>query len=251
MKIMDLQELGSKTAKDGFRNEKDIAEKFNAWVTDPEAQEWLRIMGYVLSEIEHVEAIVLHGYKSDLNVQIQVKLKNAVDTENLQVKLVKNKRGFNQIDKRWIGSYCEMWAIPTEIATILRLYTGELPPTCQDTRDKRRMFIDEFSIDEQEMLLSWFRENKVMILCDIIKGRGQFAAEWILVSQQLGGSSPRWVLRNINEALQIYGQGDVEVTKRGSLKIGSVLMQRKGGDGGRSSARMLQFKIDPTVLFEA
>ena len=28
-------------------------------------------------------------------------------------------------------------------------------------------------------------------------------------------------------------------------------MQRKGGDGGRETANMLQFKIDPTRLFDA
>ncbi|PIP30525.1 type II restriction endonuclease, partial [bacterium (Candidatus Howlettbacteria) CG23_combo_of_CG06-09_8_20_14_all_37_9] len=27
-------------------------------------------------------------------------------------------------------------------------------------------------------------------------------------------------------------------------------MQRKGGDGGRESAKMLQFKINPVELFE-
>lgn len=27
-------------------------------------------------------------------------------------------------------------------------------------------------------------------------------------------------------------------------------MQRKGGDSGRDSAKMLQFKIDPTELFK-
>ncbi|MCR2123219.1 type II restriction endonuclease, partial [Campylobacter upsaliensis] len=35
---------------------------------------------------------------------------------------------------------------------------------------------------------------------------------------------------------------------QGSLKIGKVTMQRKGGDGGRESAKMLQFKIDPCKL---
>jgi R.HinP1I restriction endonuclease len=28
-------------------------------------------------------------------------------------------------------------------------------------------------------------------------------------------------------------------------------MQRKGGDGGRETARMLQFKINPALLFKA
>ncbi|VEG85476.1 R.HinP1I restriction endonuclease [Campylobacter upsaliensis] len=35
---------------------------------------------------------------------------------------------------------------------------------------------------------------------------------------------------------------------QGSLKIGKVTMQRKGGDGGKESAKMLQFKIDPCKL---
>ena len=31
---MDLVKLGSQTAKNGFKNEKDIAEKFNQWKKD-------------------------------------------------------------------------------------------------------------------------------------------------------------------------------------------------------------------------
>lgn len=37
---------GSKIAKDGFNNEKDIANKFINWKDDIEAQQWLKIMGY-------------------------------------------------------------------------------------------------------------------------------------------------------------------------------------------------------------
>lgn len=31
---------------------------------------------------------------------------------------------------------------------------------------------------------------------------------------------------------------------------GHITIQRKGGDGGRDTANMLQFKIDPTDLFD-
>ncbi len=34
-----------------------------------------------------------------------------------------------------------------------------------------------------------------------------------------------------------------------SLKIGSITMQRKGGDAGRPTSNMLQFKIKPCELF--
>lgn len=40
----DLVALGSQTARDGFRNEQDVADKFNNWVEDEEAQKWLLIM---------------------------------------------------------------------------------------------------------------------------------------------------------------------------------------------------------------
>jgi hypothetical protein len=105
---MNLIERGSQTAKDGFRNEDDIVEKFNDWKKDKDAQAWLIIMKYKLSEIEYVEAEKISGYKTDVQVQVTIKLKKAIDVENLQVKLVSNPKGFNQIDKRWVDKYNEM-----------------------------------------------------------------------------------------------------------------------------------------------
>ena len=85
-------EEGSRTAKAGFRNEDDIVNKFNNWKSDVDAQNWLVIMKYNLSEIEYVEAIKISGEKTDVQVQVRIILKKAIDVENLQVKLVSNKR---------------------------------------------------------------------------------------------------------------------------------------------------------------
>ena len=63
------------------------------------------------------------------------------------------------------------------------------------------------------------------------------------------GNSKKWILKSINEAMNIFGKEPVEITPRGSLRIGKIGMQRKGGDGGRPTADMLQFKIDPIRLF--
>lgn len=246
---MDLVQKGSQTAKDGFKNEQDICDKFNHWQTDEEARQWLTIMQYNLNQIESVVAVILHGYKADVNVQIQIKLKSAIDTENIQVKLVSNKKGFNQVDKRWLSHYREMWNIPDNIYKLLQHYTGEIKPYKQGVRDSRRMFIDEFTDEEQKTLLEWFRNNKTLILSDIIKGRGQFSAEWILVAQKLDNNS-QWKLVNINQALQHYSAGDVKISPKGSIYIGNVTVQRKGGDNGRDTANMLQFKLDPTQLFD-
>ena len=54
---MDKRELGSKTAKGGFANEKVICGKFNSWRKDKEAEEWLRIMGYDVKKLDSVKAI--------------------------------------------------------------------------------------------------------------------------------------------------------------------------------------------------
>lgn len=54
---MNQHDRGSKIAKNGFRNEDEIVEKFNNWREDKNAQEWLKIMSYKLKEIEYVKAI--------------------------------------------------------------------------------------------------------------------------------------------------------------------------------------------------
>ena len=246
---MDLRDRGSQTAKDGFKNEKDIVEKFNNWKNDKISQEWLKIMGYNLNEIEFVEAIVISGHKTDVQVQVTIKLKKAIDVENLQVKLVSNVKGFNQIDKRKVDKYVEMWNIPKNVETILKKYTGEIKPTIKNPRDFRRTFMDEFSKKNQKILIDWIEKNKSLIVNDIIKGRGKFAAEWMLVAQKIDKQA-RWILKPINLVINYFGNGEVVITPRGSVKIGRITMQRKGGDGGRESAKMLQFKINPAELFE-
>lgn len=75
--------LGSQTAKNGFLNEDDIVIKFNNWQKDLDAQKWLIIMDYKLEEIQYVEAIKISGYKTDVQAQITIKLKKAIDVQNL------------------------------------------------------------------------------------------------------------------------------------------------------------------------
>lgn len=223
--------------------------KFNNWQTDFEAQRWLVLMEYNLEEIEFVKAVVLSGYKADVQVQITIKLKEVIDVENIQVKLVSNLKGFNQIDKRWIDKYVEMWNIPNEIATLLKEYTGEILPRIRNPKDNRRTFANEFEEVNQNKLLNWLRENKSLIVSDILKGRGKLSAEWMLVVQKIENRA-RWVLKPMNYCLNFFGNGEVKISPRGTFKIGKITMQRKGGDGGRTTANMLQFKINPAELFD-
>jgi len=89
-------------------------------------------MNYNFSDIEFVEAIILSGYKTGVQVQVTIKI----------------KKGVNQIDKRWIDKYVEMWHIPKNVEVLLKKHTGEILPTIKNPKDKRRMYINEFSEEE-------------------------------------------------------------------------------------------------------
>ncbi|MBU2580038.1 type II restriction endonuclease [Patescibacteria group bacterium] len=249
----ELIKRGSKTAKDGFRNEKDVIDKFNDWEKDKTAQKWLEAMDYNINDIEYVKASKIRGsYKADVQVQIQIsiKLKSQIDVQNLQVKLVSNHNsGGNQVDKRWIGKYIELWNIPADIAKLLKLFTGETKPRKKGLKDLRRMFLPEMNENDQNKIVKFFEDNKILVVSDLLKGRGKFSADWMLVISK-DDIQEKWVLKSINEAMNIFGEGPVKIASKGSLKIGKIGMQRKGGDNGRASANMLQFKINPILLFD-
>ena len=247
-------ELGSRTAKGGFRNEDEIAAKFNAWRTDAEAVVWLGFMGYRPGAISSVAAAKPHGEKADVVVQIRMLPQSRRDAkqeerrEGISIKLVSSQSGFNQIDKRWLSHYAKMWRMPAEVVTALRLFVGEVRPN-KPSRRPERMFLNELTPEQRKAVTDFFAANKTEIVADLFSGDGEFAAAWMMVALK-SSAKPRWVLRRIDHVIKFFGEGPVEITRAGNLKIGRITMQRKGGDGGRETARMLQFKIDPSLLFD-
>lgn len=246
--MTDAQRLGSETAKRGFKNEDEVINRFNNWRESGTAQSWLTIMGYSIDSIEEVEAHKVVNSKTDVQIQVTIKLKKLIEVQNLQVKLVSNLHGYNQVDKRWVDRYAEMWSMPEDIATLLRHFSGELPPYINEPLDERRMFLTEFSLQEQTTIVEWFQNNKILVVSDIFRGRGQFSADWMLVVQKVDDNA-RWILTPMNIAINFFGGGEVAITPKGSLSIGRITLQRKGGDGGRPTANMLQFKCNPAQLF--
>jgi len=275
-------EFGSKTAKGGFANEKAIREKFNNWKNDEDAKLWLKIMGYDSDKIDYVKAIqiptrikkadirkfgfseeeyeeLMHFKKTDVQVQIRllIRVNNALKVENLSLKKANSDADYNQVDKRWVDSYKEMWHFDDEIALALKLFTGEIPPSTHremlkvsisQLRDKRRVFLTELRDDIVQKIISFFTKNKILVVSDILKGRGGFAADWMLVTRyNKKDDTTTWILKDINTAMNFFGKGDVKVSPRGSLYIGRITMQRKGGTPDPTK---LQFKIKPCDLFK-
>ena len=257
--------LGSATARAGFRNEDEIRDAFNDWKNHSEAQEWLRAMGYGRDDILGVQATKPHGQKAD--VEVRITTKTGTSFERISVKLVSNRNGFNQIDKRWLKTYAEMWNMPRNVHEALELFVGEKPPL-KSGRDERRMFLNELPDEDQKAVIEFFRQNRETIVSDLLAGNGEQAADWIMVTlkgkaveagvSEGAGEDPesnlsvqrRWTIRSTQEATAFYGDGEVSLTRYGSLRIGRITMQRKGGDNGRPTARMLQFKMNPVELFE-
>jgi hypothetical protein len=104
------------------------------------------------------------------------------------------------------------------------------------------------SSDEQNKILDFFKKNQIMIVSDIIRWRWDFCAEWMLVIQKT--SLYDWCLKPIGEVMNFYGNWPVQLSPRWSLLIGKITVQRKGWDGWRDTANMLQFKMDPTKIMK-
>ena len=81
------------------------------------------------------------------------------------------------------------------------------------------MFMNEFTEEEQDELLEFFEQNKMLILLDIVKGRGKFAAEWILVAQKYENVF-RWTLKPINVAINHYREGAAVIVVVGVILVG-------------------------------
>jgi len=270
--------FGSKTAKGGFASEKEIVKKFKNWKIDKEAQEWLKIMGYPLNKIQDLRVFhiptrlnkkqkELFGLendediefkKADIQVRLLIKINNIWKIENISIKKI-SSADYNQVDKRKVDSYQRIWGFDNEIAICLKLFTGEIKPCelknynefikipCEKLKDKRRIFLNELKEDKLEKIIKFFTENKHLVVADVLRGRGALSADWLMVLKyDRKDNITQWSLVEINIAINIYCKGDIALTKFGSLKIGQVIMQRKGGTPDPTK---LQFKIKPSLLF--
>ena len=277
----DEVRLGSKTAKDGFQNENVIRDKFNNWQNDADARSWLAEMNYQLEDVVSVQATKPRGQKAD--VELTVTTKTAQRREGISIKLVSTSAGFNQIDKRWLKTYAEMWAMPDDVQRALRLFVGEEVKSTKG-RDPKRLYLNELDKAQQQSVVDFFTKNRKQIVEDLFAGDGQHSAGWVMVTvrsqaaknqldesaresrdkstgvksemtteegDNLTDSKNRWVICPSQVAADFYGNGPIQITAAGNLKIGRITMQRKGGDNGRETANMLQFKINPVELFGA
>lgn len=237
--------MTAKGARGGFENESNIIESFN--LMDKEAITWLRHMGHDPNEVSKVKAYKAPPrVKPDVICEIFDRSGALVASEKLSAKKAAGKRGFNQIDRGDVVTrYLGMWPdMPPLTVEGLRLFTGNLPPAGK-SRVPKRMFFDELPNGHQESITNFFTENKTRIVRDLLAGREPNMAKWFLGRDE---ERDKWTLLPIEDAVDFYSEGSVGPTIRGSIRIGTLTAQRKGGDKGMPTATNLQFKFDPNLI---
>jgi len=268
------EKIGSYTAKGGFENEHDIVKKINNWKKDITVQNWLDILGYDYKKIDSVKAIQIPASiskeraislgvtedklketkkfkKADVQIQVKIEIDEVFYIENISLKKANKKAGFNQVDKRRVETYQDMWGFNSQVSRILKLFTGEILPNSKmynKLSSNNRVKFTEMPQSDVETVIDFITSNKHKIINDILQGRGSLKADWMLVTCKDSDGSLDWVLKDMVEVCNFYSMGEVVLSPRGSLKIGRVTMQRKGGTPDPTS---LQFKCNPLELFEA
>ena len=273
---MNRSEIGSQTALGGFMNEHDVCKKFAEYQSDADSQQWLSIMGYDYSKIQKIEAqqipvrinkekaidlgvteqnyeLTIRHKKADIQIRILIIIDDILYVEDISLKKANIGAGFNQVDKRPVSTYKQMWNFSSSVEKNLKLFTGELDPATvldktqiKGLKNNRRLFLTDMNQDSVSEIVSFFTENKTIVVADILRGRGSLSAEWFLVTKKNENDTLSWILKDINYVCNFYSKGEVKISPRGSLKIGRVTMQRKGGTPDPTS---LQFKINPLDLF--
>jgi len=276
--FVDKAEIGSMTAKGGFLNESDVCDKFLNYKNDANAKQWLSIMGYEPNVIQKITAIqiptriskdraielgvkedkyeaTMRYKKADVQIRVEIVVDDVIHIENVSLKKANKSAAYNQVDKRPVSAYKTIWNYDDEIEYWLKLFTGEILPEKESSmdsstlKDSRRLFFTEMPDKIVKKIITFFEQNKTLVINDILRGRGGLCASWFLVTRKdtENDYSLDWILKDINVVCNFYAQGDVVVSPRGSLRIGKVTMQRKGGTPDPTS---LQFKINPLEVFE-
>jgi len=239
--------MTSEGARGGFQNESDVIDSFNSM--SEESFIWLRHMGVNPSQVGKIIARKgSPGTKPDVLLAVYDANGLLILDTKISVKLTSNSaKGFNQIDRGDVSKrYQKLWArMSKDTETGLKLFTGALPPISAG-RDHRRMFLDELPPELLLSIKNFFEINKSDIVSDLLAGRDPDKAKFLMCVSASDSTSK---VLSMDQAIRHYSSGPVVLTPRGSLQIGRITMQRKGGDNGAESAKNLQFKFDPNEVF--
>ncbi len=248
---------GIRAAKSGLQAEINIIKLFNNW----KLKESSKLISQLcclekinISNIQRIQAFKPQGcIKADCVVIIT--LKNGENIErNISIKKVEGKIGFNQLDKRWSKKYAECLNMPQNILDLFKFFTGENEPAFYKNKpilikDKRRLLISEFSNLDKKIILKWIENNAENIGQLAFNGSNnpEYPIHYMLLVKE--GINNIYKLCNIKDVMSLYlGDRKAKISPKGSIYLGKLTIQRKGGDNGKNTSNMLQIKFNPCLM---
>ncbi|MBD3190139.1 MAG: hypothetical protein GF308_05825 [Candidatus Heimdallarchaeota archaeon] len=266
------EEIGSRTAKRGFRNEDLVMMKFYNWEEDLIAQKWLSFIckqnKQNYDNLSSVKVEKIAGrHKADILVQLIFKNNSILDAK-ISLKRQKGERGYNHIHRENAAEFAERFNFSPVAKIALLKYCGvqgyspfdlyqkgeltnveyeqydDIPEKKKHREGTGRFYFDELEEAEQRALINNFSKNIQPILRYILRGEkgSEHPADYLLCTKDLGNDKKLFSIETIAEAIdRAYDDGVISPLNRkhSSLHMGLLTVQRKGGTGG---ATQLQFK---------
>tara|TARA_A200000159_G_scaffold143055_1_gene147030 strand:+ start:12282 stop:13043 length:762 start_codon:yes stop_codon:yes gene_type:complete len=241
---MEKKMSGSETAKSGFQNEHDIVSMLNDWQGNQQARNILSSMGY--EEVSSVQASKIPGsVKPDIRVVVNG------ETNYASLKKYRADANYNHVCRTSVDNYANKFGFNDSIADALKVFTGEIKPAdkpevlaTKPARDKRAT-LKELVPSKVDEIIEFFDENRERVLRYIFCGDDKDLEPKYMIITKEGDGTPTYTTMEMNRVVDYYKQYPVDVSARGSIQFGSVILQRKGGQG---SPENLQFKFRPDKI---
>ena len=246
MDANERRKLGSETAKSGFDFEKVVENSLLNFKENSLGKDLLLETGINIENIIDIKKLSkTNNEKSD--VRVLIKLKDNDLIFNISCKSY-GDASFNQIDKRPVDKYAEIFNFPDAVTVALKKFTGEI----NDGINKRKFF-DQLLEEERKYILEYFRKISKEVIELLFIGNGSNKINWVVLRKK---ETP-----NEKEKINIlpvsfcidWANGEVRESKihRGHIStfsVGKIKIQRKGGTPDPNS---LQFKFSPGDLHKA
>ena len=254
--------MASKAAKRGLKAEKRLINAINSM--DELGKKLIK----AIEDFLGLKCTSCSAYKGPPRAKTDIVVTCNGRSILISVKEFDVKFDYNHVERHYLDFYAREWSMPRSVYISLKQFVGEIneqgAPIAIETLEReaerlgmspgklgktRRIFINQMNYQTRETIKEFFRANKAEILKDVFINDENI--EFFIVVKREGDTAHYYVVPT-KDMVDIYSTGDVIITPRGSLQIGKVVLQRKGGDhrtnGGWVDvvASQLQFKIKPS-----
>jgi len=265
-------EIGSRTAKGGYNNEKYFRELLNYNLNTKEAQDILKQLNIDFKKIKSLKVKKIGGkLKPDNQIFIVFK-DNTSQTMNISNKK-QDSTGFNHIDRRTVDDYATKFDLKPITRDALKKYCGVSPFSPLDLLNKGelskseyqklvdipekkahkekesqggRFYLNELSQEERDSVLNEFELKKKQIMHFILNGdNSEYPVDYVVGTKLLKEKNRiDHLVFPLEEIINMACENNFILSKvrknfGSNLKIGSITVQKKGGTGRSTN---LQFK---------